>query len=235
MTATDQRTALTPDFQPVALDLYRDVHKGIRAELFALTTSAGQLDPADSCGRADLAAYVSSVTDFLVRHAEHEDGAVQPVLETELPRLAARVAEEHIALERRMLELRALADGASVAPDDHRNHVHRLYRGLASFTSAYLAHQDVEERVIMPALEMAIGAEAVAGIHVQIVSNIPPDEMARSMAIMLPAMNADDRAEMLGGMRAGAPPEAFAGLWGLAGSVLSAADHATLGARLGIE
>ena len=42
-------------------------------------------------------------------------------------------------------------------------------------------------------------------------------------------MNIDDRTDMLGGMKAGAPPEVFAGLWGLVGSVLTPADYA--GAR----
>ncbi len=235
MTVTEQRTVVVPAFQPVALDLYRDIHKGIRTELFALTSGAGQLDPTDTAGRVDLAAYVHSVTDFLVRHAEHEDGAVEPVLVSVLPELAAQVEEEHAVLEGRMLSLGALADSTASATSDHRNQVHQLYRELASFTGAYLAHQDVEERVIMPALEAAIGVEAVVGIHVQILSSIPPDEMARGLAIMLPAMNVDDRVEVLGGMRAGAPPEVFAGVWSLAGSVLTASDHAALGTRLGIE
>ncbi len=58
--------------------------------------------------------------------------------------------------------------------------------------------------------------------------------MATSLGIMLPAMNIDDRAEMLGGMQAGAPPEVFAGVWALAGSVLTPADYVALGTRLGI-
>ena len=49
---------------------------------------------------------------------------------------------------------------------------------------------------------------------------------------MLPAMNIDDRAELLGGMQAGAPPEVFAGVWGLVGSVLPSDDYtAARGAR----
>jgi hypothetical protein len=58
--------------------------------------------------------------------------------------------------------------------------------------------------------------------------------MARFLALMLPAMNLDDRAEMLGGMRAEAPPEVFEGVWGLAGSVLDLGDRAALAARLGL-
>ena len=39
-------------------------------------------------------------------------------------------------------------------------------------------------------------------IHESIISSIPPDEMERSPSFMLPAMNIDDRAELLGGLRA---------------------------------
>ena len=57
----------------------------------------------------------------------------------------------------------------------------------------------------MPALERAIGVEAVVAIHLAIVGSIPPDEMAETLAIMLPAMNVDDRTELLGGMQADRP------------------------------
>src|SRR4051794_38262101 len=199
MTFVDQRIA-TVGFEPVVEDLYRDIHKAIRVELFAVTTDAGRLDPSDGPGRMALAAHVDSVVQFLVDHAEHEDGAVQPVLEVELPRLAEQVAREHHALESRMLELRALGAAAVAAPvSEARNQVHRLYRELASFTSDYLAHQDIEERVIMPALEAAIGWEQCVAIHQQIVGAIPAAEMAKVLALMIPAMNLDDRSDLLGG------------------------------------
>ena len=46
-----------------------------------------------------------------------------------------------------------------------------------------------------------------------IIASIPPDEMASSLAVMLPAMNLDDRATMLGGMRQGAPAEVLRSGW----------------------
>ena len=84
-----------------------------------------------------------------------------------------------------------------------------LHLDLASFTSAYLTHQDLKEHVVMAELKRRIGVEEVLALHGAIVGSIPPDEMARSLSFMLPAMNVDDRAEMLGGMRMAAPPEAF--------------------------
>ncbi|HEX6418273.1 MAG TPA: hemerythrin domain-containing protein [Acidimicrobiales bacterium] len=219
----------------VAVDLYRDIHKGIRSELFAVTEQAGRLDPASRADRIALASHVGSTVDLLVEHAEHEDGAIQPVLEEVLPALADRVAAEHEAVERRLRGLAALSAETVEAPGSaRRGAVHRLYVELAAFTSAYLDHQDVEERLVMPALEDAVGVEAVAGIHAAIVGAIPPDQMARSLAVMLPAMNVDDRTELLGGLRAGAPDEVFAAVWSLAGSVLAATDRDALAGRLGI-
>ncbi len=86
----------------------------------------------------------------------------------------------------------------------------------------------------MPALAEAVGLEALLAINGAIVGSIPPEEMATSLGLMLPAMNVDDRTELLGGMRAGAPAEVFEGVWALADSVLAPADHRALGARLAI-
>src|SRR5690606_8397842 len=74
-TAPSATTAPVPsDLAPIVVDLYRDIHKGIRAELFAATLEAGRLDPADDAGRAGLDAQVNGLVRFLVQHAEHEDG-----------------------------------------------------------------------------------------------------------------------------------------------------------------
>lgn len=219
--------------RPVTVDLYRDIHKGIRAELFAVTEEAGRADASEDGDRAALADHVRSLVWLLTTHSEHEDGAIQPVLDQRLPDLARRVANDHEAVESRLTVLADLA-AATVDADatGARAAVHALYGELATFTAAYLDHQDVEERVVMPTLEAEIGVEATAGIHQAIIGSIPPDELARSLSSMLPAMNVDDRAELLGGMRAGAPEEAFQAVWSLAGSVLAPADHAALARRL---
>lgn len=226
----------TPDLARVAMDLYRDIHKGIRSELFAVTTEAGRIDPSDLRDRAALATQVSSVVELLVQHAEHEDAGIQPALETELPDLAAVIDADHHALEARMERLVELAQVVQVASTaDQRFRTHQLYVELASFTSTYLAHQDTEERIVMPALEAAIGIDAVLAIHGGIIASIPPDELMRSLAVMFPAMNVDDRTELLGGMQATAPPEAFGGVVSLLRSVLPDHEAGAVTARLGVS
>jgi hemerythrin-like domain-containing protein len=233
--STDQAPTTIDRFALAGFDLYRDIHKGIRAELFAVTAEAGSLDPADTAGRAALADHVAFVADVLQSHAEHEDEVIQPALEVHLPDQAEAIEAEHAALDAIVASLRAQGrDVVEGRPRSERQDVQRLYLELGRFTGRYLTHQDMEERQVMPALERAVGTEAVIAMNEAIVSGIPPDEMARSLAFMLPAMNVDDRAELLGGMQAGAPPEVFAGVWSLTGSVLAPADRAAVATRLGL-
>lgn len=85
----------------------------------------------------------------------------------------------------------------------------------------------------MPALDRAIGSEAVLAMHGAIVGSIPPAELVQTLALMLPAMNIDDRVELLAGIRAGAPADVFDGLLGFAQSVLAPAQFQSLSVRLG--
>jgi hypothetical protein len=217
------------------VDLYRDIHKGIRAELFAITTAAGSLDPGSRIDRAALADHIVSVAAVLESHAHHEDAVIDPVLAVHLPDLAEEIAVDHERLETGFGRIVDLACSTVDGPGTDDRHLTRLlYLDLAAFTSAYLMHQDLEERAVMAELERLIGVEEVLALHGAIVGSIPPDEMARSLSFMLPAMNIDDRAEMLGGMRMAAPPEAFDAVVSLARSVLQPADYSALAARLGI-
>ena len=227
------RPTVEPGFGLVAVDLYRDIHKGIRSELFAITTTAGNLDPTDRTDRVALADHVNSVAGVLESHAHHEDAVIDPALDEHFPRLAERVRDDHAVLERRFARVVDIAGAfVHVDTDDERRLAHLLHLELAGFTSAYLVHQDLEEREIMPVLERRLGIDEVLSMHVAIVGSIPPDELARSLAFMLPAMNVLDRVEMLGGIRAAAPTPAFEGILGLARSVLCPADFEAAARRL---
>jgi hypothetical protein len=234
MTLTDPQV-LQP-YTPVVVDLYRDIHKGLRVELFDVTLLAGRTDPGDRDARSALAARVDELAEMLVAHAHHEDPAIQPPLELHRPELAEKIASDHARIEARIGALRELAaDVVAAGATEWRVRTNRLYLELASFTGTYLEHQDVEERIVMPALEATVGVEGVGVIKGQILGGIPPAEMAATLPKMLAAMNVDDRVEVLGGMRANAPAEVFAGIWGLTQSVLNPADFGQLAGRLGLS
>ncbi|MGY6501490.1 MAG: hemerythrin domain-containing protein [Acidimicrobiales bacterium] len=224
----------TPDIAEVAFDLYRDIHKGIRSELFAVTCEAGRADPSSTEDRSAVADHLGRVVSMLVSHAEHEDMGIDPALDAHLPDLAQQVALEHHALESRMELLTELADAASTADAaTQRRRTHQLYLALSSFTADYLRHQDLEERIVMPALQSAIGVDAVVAIHGLIIGSIPPPELMQTLAVMFPAMNVEDRVELLSGMQMSAPPEAFGAVVGLVRSVLDPDEAGAVTQRVG--
>lgn len=232
---TTTSTASSPStIRPVAFDLYRDIHKAIRSELFGVATEIARVDPSDAIAIDAVHAQIRRMISFLADHAEHEDGVIQPVLTEQLPALADRVADEHETLERRMAGLLDLS-AACAGSANRRFALHQLYLEWTAFTAGYLLHIDLEERVIGPALEDAVGVPRVIEMHEAIVGSIPPPEMAAALALMLPAMNLDDRVDMLGGMRMGAPAEVFSSVWNLTRSVLTADDFAAVSARFGFD
>lgn len=62
----------------------------------------------------------------------------------------------------------------------------------------------------------------------------PPEEMAAAMTYMLPAMDMEERTEMLGGI-AMAPPEIFALFRAAAQAALPGDDWARVARRIGIS
>ena len=221
--------------ETVPVDLYRDIHKAIRVELFDATAAAGRIDPADRPARHAHAARLHDVARMLAMHAQHEDDVMDDAIRAVLPDQADSIASEHATLDAEITVLVEFAEVALARPGDDRACAHRLYLGLASFTSRYLAHQDREESVVMPELHRRYGVEPLLEMNDRIISSIEPDDMAWSLSMMLPAMNVEDRVELLSGMREGAPAEVFEGVCGLATQVLEPADSTTLRQRLGLD
>jgi hypothetical protein len=225
----------TAAIETVTFDIYRNIHKGIRHGLFGVTVAAGQVDPHDTEAVRELAQRWTDLVSVLVAHAEHEDDFVQPVIERFEPAYAMEIAEAHPRLEAQMAELEVLADRATDAcAKQARLLTHRLYLGLASFTAEYLQHQEFEEFEVMVMLSQHLSFDELLAVDNAIVASIPPDMMAKSAALMLPAMNIEDQVELYEGARAGVPPEVFAGMVALGETVLDPERYQALAGRLGI-
>ena len=242
MTVTETTTPPTPlavetaELELVEFDMYRDIHKGLRAALYGVTLQAGSTDPGDADAIATVARRWNDTVALLVEHAEHEDEFVQPAIERHAPTLATVVAREHEVLEAQMALLEVLADRAAGASGPAaRLLTHELYLGLASFTAGYSEHLAFEELEVNVELSKALGPEALLAIDQALVASIPPDRMAVALGLMLPAMNADDRAELLGGAQQGAPAEAFAGMVEIARGALAPVDFTQLATRLDLS
>jgi hypothetical protein len=207
----------------------------MRNGLFGVTLAAGQVDPHDSVAVRGITDRRGALVELLVGHAEHEDVFVQPVLERFAPAHAEAIADTHPRLEAQIAELELLADrAAEPCPEQARILTHRLSLGLTWFTAEHLQHQEFEEFEAMVMLSQYVSADELRTIDHAIVASIPPEQMAKAAAYMLPAMNVEDQTELYAGARAGAPPEVFQGMLVLAETVLEPERYQSLRTRLAV-
>lgn len=211
------------------VDLYREVHKGLRLALFELTGAAGALDGADRASIDGFVRLFADVDMMLQTHHGHEDGELLAALiERHAADAAIAVGEAHDESERRLTQLRSMVTGLSTGAADAA----AVYDTVASFTAHYIDHMGVEESEVMPALQRAVSTDDLMAITMAIRTSVPPDDMCVFLRYMLPAMTPDERAETLGGMKAGAPPEIFELFWGVAEASLRDSDLSTVAARI---
>lgn len=211
MTPEEGRTMVSTPTSPqvTTIDLYREVHKGLRNGIFRVTVAAGATDPDDAAAVAGLVAAMSGLAQLLRAHAGHEDRHVEPLLERHAPDVAAELAVAHDDSEAAVDDLVATAAALEHAGADRAAILATLYDRLADFTVTYLAHLRDEEGVAMPALAAALTSAELLDVQNAIRGQIAPDEMCSFIELMVPAMAPGERVAMLTGMQA-APPALFA-------------------------
>ena len=151
------------------------------------------------------------------------------LIETVAPQFIDDLQTAHVRAVDDLAEIRH----AVIALGDGGGNVDDLYDSVASFLVDYLAHMAFEEHRVMPALSAAASFDELLAVQIGIRTTMPPPDMVTFMRSMLPAMNPDERTQMLGGMKAGAPPEIFDIFWATAAEVLSPNQLAVVASRIG--
>ncbi len=213
-------------------DVFVGVHKGLRRGLLGLSNSLGNLDWADAAEVKAAGAEFADMIQFLREHAENENLVQMPPLEERSPGATRRMAEDHERLEKIIDQLEADWEKAAAAADPHVEG-YRLYRGFNRFLADYLAHMDMEEGEVTETVYRHFTDPEIGAMVGKIVARISPQDMAMMLRYMLPGMNDSERGVFLLNLKAGAPPQVFAGVQGLAQSVLEPKDWQKLSAKLG--
>ncbi len=215
-------------------NFYKQVHKGIRALAHSVAEQAGRTDFGDAGEVAALREAVERAFAAFESHAAHETAWVTPVLRVCAPNAAADSDADHRAQALRLRDLRAALALAGGAGEHGPAFGHAFVVGLSRFVGEMLVHMADEEERLMPALQAAFDDGALVKIHEALMASLPPQEKAQSLAWMLPALNAPERAELLAGIRAAAPPAAFAAIADVARRVLPTADWTRLEQSLAV-
>lgn len=181
-------------------ELFLAVHKGIRAELFETARLVARTDFSVLAEARGAEARVQRSFAFLEEHARHEDEQILAELQAIAPVLCAELHNEHSRIDGLMLEIVRLLARLEAAPGAERAALgRRLHALLGSFLSDYLRHMEREESEVNRMLWAHFSDAQLGAIHGRIIASIEPARLGEWMEIILPELNATERAAMLAG------------------------------------
>jgi hemerythrin-like domain-containing protein len=217
-------------------NVYRAPHKMLRFLLANLLVEMGRTTFGETAQIEPILVQLESALVACDSHIEHEDSHVRPILAGRAPNAVSTLDTEHAEHAEHVAELRALARslGGATTAEARTSLGETLYLHVTVFVAETLAHMAYEERVVQPLVERLFTDEELLAIHGAIIASIPPAEMMVALQAMIPASNREERAEMLGNVRAGAGEGAFRGILQSVRGLLRQDDFADLCGRLGV-
>ena len=186
-------------------ELFLAVHKGIRAELFETARCIARSDFSVPAEAAAAEARVQRSFGFLEEHARHEEELVFSQIEEKAPVLCAELDNEHSRIDGLMLEITRLLARLAPAPEAERVALgRRLHAQFGCFLAEYLRHMEREESEANRVLWAHFGDEQLGAIQGRIIAGIEPARLSQWMELILPELNASERAALLAEAGAGA-------------------------------
>ena len=197
--------------QAPRLDMYAGIHKALRAAMADTLLAVGRMDVEDDLDLAQTTQRVLELLGFCASHLKHENEFVHTAIEARAPGASEAVGHEH---EDHLKHIQQLSDAvaalrACAQPPLRHRLANALYGQLALFIADNFHHMHVEETAHNAVLWARYTDAELQEIHDAIVGSIPPHELMAEVRWLVPFMNPQQRAGMLGGIRAKAPAPAF--------------------------
>jgi len=192
-------------------DIYASIHKGLRAMMMDTLAIVGRADAHDAADRHAVYECVLALGSACISHLEHENDFVHPAMEARSPGSTAHIAAEHAEHRAAIAELCAMARNLpSARPGQMQEAVQALYRKLALFVAENFVHMQAEEAEHNPVLWAYYGDGELQALEGRIAASLPPAQQLLFMRWMIPAIAPAERAVLLAGLRASAPPPVLA-------------------------
>ncbi len=214
-------------------DIYRTIHKALRAMMIDSLARAGRIDCDDADSVADTAGCIRDLLASCRAHLEKENRYVHRALESCRPGSTLAIAAEHAAHEAAIDTLAARVVAMQTATGDaRRTAAHRLYHELSVFVAENFVHMVSEETTNNALLWAHYDDSEIVAIHDAILASVSPSDSQTILRWMIPAVSPDERARLLHAIRHDAPVAVFDGVRALADGLLADADRAKLDAAL---
>jgi hemerythrin-like domain-containing protein len=196
------------------VDLYTTIHKALRHFTHDTLVHLGRMDAGDADDLQACLTQLDDLLNMLRSHLSHENSFIHAAIEQRRPGATQRVRDDHDAHLQTINDLAAEAQ-ALRATNDHEAAALRLYRHLALFVAENFEHMHVEETSNNALLWAMFSDAELLDLHGRLLASIPMPEMAVAMRWMASALTVKELHDMLAGMHAGMPQEAFQGVLNL--------------------
>lgn len=217
-------------------DMYRAIHKALRAYLGETLGAVGRMDCDDDQEVAATLAELRQLLQICSAHVEHENQFVHRAMERRRPGSAAGIADEHIEHAHAIDDLRAAIALVELGRGAERRVLAQiLYRQFALFVAENFEHMQREETDNNAVLWSAYTDDELVAIENELKASIAPAEMMIIARWMLANNDHAFRVGMLSDVRAHAPREVFEGLLAVAQTNLSARDWNKLADALALS
>jgi hypothetical protein len=194
-------------------DIYRFVHKALRAFMSDTLSAVGSMDPHDDAEQNAVLKQVRELLDFCQGHLRKEDHFVHSAMEERAPGSTRATAGDHKEHLHSFDDIEAMRIAVEQTEGKARTGAAALlYRKLALFVGENFVHMNVEETENNEVLWRTHSDAELIAIEQAIVASLSPQEKLFSGRWMLPVLSPAERALVLNTMRASLPPQAFAGI-----------------------
>ncbi|WP_404383103.1 hemerythrin domain-containing protein [Caenispirillum salinarum] len=215
-------------------DIYRPIHKGLRAFMAETMVAVGRMDAADATDTAEVLARVRGLLDICHGHLRHEEDHVHPAMEARVPGSTAGTEAEHHDHRAGLDAVSRAAEAVAAAPspETRAEAGHALYLALARMVGENLTHMDMEEDRNNAILRAAYTDSELHAVEQGIVASLAPEEAQVILRWIIPNLTPAERAQALRAMRGDMPAPAFDGLLAMLRQHLSPIERAKLDAAL---
>lgn len=206
-------------------DIYRLVHKGLRAFMCDTLCKTGKLDIHDEGEVREVVSQLDTLLQICRSHLHHENQYLHPAMESRAANSSAQTAHDHDLHEQAIKLLENSLLNFQQCPVNQRSqNALALYRRLAIFVAENLEHMQVEESYNTRILWQHFTDEELQGIEQELVSSLPEEESRIFWRWMLPYMTHQERLGMIAKVKLHAPEPVFRGMLECVHTHASASD-----------
>ncbi|MEK8050790.1 hemerythrin domain-containing protein [Ideonella sp. DXS22W] len=212
-------------------DIYRWIHKALRARMCRVLVAVGGIDVSDGPATARALDQLDALLAVCRGHLQHENDFVHAALEAAQPGSSADAADEHVDHETHIAALAAAS--AALRREPAADGALRLYHALALFVSENLVHMHMEETEHNAVLWRHCTDAQIQAVEQRLMASLPPAELADTLPWMSLGLNATERAQLLGGLQQAVPAPVFETMLDSAMAPLTEPQRTALARALG--